>query len=244
MDTLVINTTVLSVGYDDETLKSEAEALASRLHLPIDNQCFPRLSVTADRLVLLVQGYAPLYVDFNSKIILRRRDAGKAQGLIRACRPKAGLRILDATAGWGRDAALLASFGADVVMLERQPVMAALLTDALARMQNTDLKLSLICADAADYLQSLSSTERPDVIYIDPMHPVRQKAALVKKDMQILQQLIGADDDAPILLQQALRTARQRVVIKWPQRLPPLLSPNHSLQGKTVRFDVYCSTFY
>ncbi len=235
------NSSVFAVGFDDETLQSSAEALASRLHLPIDQQRFPRLSVTADKLVLLVQGYAPLYADFNSKTVQRRREAGKTQGLIRACRPQTGLRILDATAGWGRDAALLASFGADVVMLERQPVMAALLADGLVRMQNSNLKLSLICADAVDYLQCLAMTDRPDVIYIDPMHPVRQKSALVKKDMQILQQLIGADDDAPILLQHALCTARQRVVIKWPQRLPPLLSPNHSIQGKTVRFDVYCN---
>lgn len=235
-----MNTTVLSIGYDDECLKSEAEELAHRLHLPIDNQCLPRLSVTTDKLVLLVQGYAPLYADFHSKNIVRRREAGKDQGIIRACRPQAGLRIVDATAGWGRDAALLASFGAAVLMIERQPVVAALLADALSRMRESNLKLSLICADAGSYLQSLSVDDRPDVIYIDPMHPVRQKSALVKKDMQVLQQLIGADDDAAILLQQALRTARQRVVIKWPQRLPPLLSPNHSIQGKTVRFDVYC----
>ena len=232
---------IQSVGFDDEALRTEADELARILKLPINNQVFPRLSITADRLVLLIQGYAPLYADFNSKTLLRRREAGKAQGIIRACRPRAGLRIIDATAGWGRDAALLASFGADVVMIERQPIVAALLADALSRLHTPDLKLSLMCADAIEYLESLSTDVRPDVIYIDPMHPIRQKSALVKKDMQVLQQLIGADGDASTLIQKALPIARQRVVVKWPQRIAPLILPSHSIDGKTVRFDVYCA---
>lgn len=202
-------------------------------------QNLPRLAVTPEKLVLLVDGSGPLSVDFDSKIFLRRRAAGKAQGLIRACRPREGLRIVDATAGWGRDAALLASFGADVVMVERQPMMAALLADGLSRLQNSPLKLSLITSDAIDYLKALLPSDRPEVIYIDPMHPVRQKSALVKKDMQALQQLIGADQDALLLIQQALGCASERVVVKWPQRLPPLIKPTHCIEGKTVRFDVY-----
>ncbi len=232
----------LAVGFVEEALRPAAEALAIALNLPVDNQFLPRLSVTSEQLVLLVKGFAPLFADFNSRTLLRRREAGKAQGIIKACRPRPGLRIVDATAGWGRDAALLASFGAEVVMIERQPVMAALLADALKRLDSTAgvaLNLSLVSADAVSYLQSLEPADYPDVIYIDPMHPARQKSALVKKDMQILQQLIGADLDALTLLQQALQVARQRVIVKWPQLLPPLLPPSHSIQGKTVRFDSY-----
>jgi len=202
-------------------------------------QNLPRLSVTPDKLVLLVEGSGPLFVDFDSKNLSRRRAAGKAQGLIRACRPREGLRIVDATAGWGRDAALLASFGADVVMVERQPMMAALLADGLSRLKNNSLKLSLVASDAMEYLKTLLPAECPEVIYIDPMHPVRQKSALVKKDMQALQQLIGTDQDALLLIQQALVCACERVVVKWPQRLPSLIKPSYSLEGKTVRFDVY-----
>ena len=77
------------------------------------------------------------------------------------------------------------------------------------------------------------------MIYIDPMHPLRQKSALVKKDMQALQQLIGADEDAYELIQLAIARARQRVVVKWPQHLQPLLPPTLNICGKTVRFDVY-----
>lgn len=229
----------LSVGYEDNALIAQAEALATQLNLPLDNQAFPRLSVTPDKLVLLLKGCAPLYADFNSLALSRRREGGRALGLIRACKPVAGMKLLDATAGWGRDAALLAGFGAEVQMLERQSVMQALLTNALARISDHKLKLSLIATDATLYLQQLSPENYPDVIYIDPMHPARQKSALVKKDMQVLQQLIGADEDAEALLRAAIRCARLRVVVKWPQRLPPLMPTNHSIQGKTVRFDVF-----
>lgn len=231
-----------AVGFDDESLRLQAQALALQFNAPLNNQMLPRLSVTHDKLILLADGYAPLFADFTAKTIVRRRQAGKAQGLIRACKPKIGLCILDATAGWGRDAAILASFGARVIMLERQPVMFALLADALTRLHQQEtpaLNLSLVHTDAITYLQHLSATEQPDVIYIDPMHPVRQKSALVKKDMQVLQQLIGADDDASSLLQQAQLVARERVVMKWPQRLAQIGKPNYSIQGKTVRFDVY-----
>jgi len=87
----------------------------------------------------------------------------------------------------------------------------------------------------------LSTGHYPDVIYIDPMHPNRQKAALVKKDLQVLQQLIGADEDVLALIHLATTRALQKVVVKWPQQLPALLKPCTSITGKTVRFDIYTS---
>ncbi len=199
-----------------------------------------RLKATSDKLVLLSDNFLPLFVDFNSHIAQKRRDAGKKQGLVRACKPATGMRILDATAGWGRDAAVLASFGAEVLMLERQSMMAALLADGLSRLPlESPLKLTLMHGDSKHYLQTLPITDYPDVIYIDPMHPERQKSALVKKDMQALQQLIGADDDVLELIQLGLMRTRQRVVVKWPQRLTALLQPDACIAGKTVRFDIY-----
>ncbi len=207
-----------------------------------DNNALPRLSHTPDKLVLLSEEFSPLFVDFNSTTVQKRREEGKKQGLVRACKPTKGMRILDATGGWGRDAAVLASFGAEVLMLERQPIMAALLADGLNRLQpDSGLALSLVHMDAIDYLQSLADTDFPDVIYIDPMHPVRQKSALVKKDMQVLQRLIGSDLDVGVLIQLAVTRTRQRVVVKWPQRLPAVLKPDASITGKTVRFDIYLS---
>jgi 16S rRNA (guanine1516-N2)-methyltransferase len=231
--------TPVVVGYELETLQAAAECLAASLEVRLDNVALPRLSVTPDKLVLLIEGFLPLSADFNSAVLSRRRQSGKLQGLVRACQPTTGMRIVDATAGWGRDAALLASFGAHVIMIERHPIMAALLADALTRLPENTLRMLLKCQDAFDYLQTLQADEYPDVIYLDPMHPARQKSALVKKEMQALQQLIGPQDDVLALLNQACQIARKRVVVKWPQKIQPLLSPHHQIQGKTVRFDVY-----
>ena len=92
---------------------------------------------------------------------------------------------------------------------------------------------------ARAYLNSLSPEQYPDVIYIDPMHPMRTKSALVKKEMQALQQIIGPDVDALDLLECAIKSVKQRVVVKWPQKAPALRPPDRSIEGKTVRFDIY-----
>ncbi len=233
---------ITAVSFDSPDLIEKAERIAHQLNLVLDDQILPRLHVTADKLVLLVDNFSPLFVDFSAAVWQKRRDAGKKQGLVRACRPRKGLRILDATAGWGRDAVVLASFGAELLMLERQPVMSALLADGLERIPPVSpLSMALLKQDAKTYLQALSDADYPDVIYIDPMHPTRQKSALVKKDMQVLQQLIGVTQDASELIQLAMTRARQRVVVKWPQHLDALFKPSSSIEGKTVRFDVYQS---
>lgn len=229
-----------SIGFETSERLEYAKALSEQFNLILDNMQLPRLSVTADKLVLISDEFSPLFVDFNNDAIQKRREEGKKQGLIRACKPVAGMKIIDATAGWGRDAAILASFGAEVLMLERTPMMAALLADGLARLTpDNALNLVLVHADTKHYLAHLSEVEYPDVIYIDPMHPVRQKSALVKKDMQILQHLIGADEDVVELIAIAVRRVKQRVVVKWPQRVAALVQPNFSIEGKTVRFDIY-----
>lgn len=71
------------------------------------------------------------------------------------------------------------------------------------------------------------------------MHPERSKSALVKKEMQVLQQLIGVDYDAMELIKRSLSHVKSRVVVKWPQKVKPLLPPDASIDGKTVRFDIY-----
>jgi 16S rRNA (guanine1516-N2)-methyltransferase len=198
----------------------------------------PILHQTPDKLTLKTSKFSLLFADFTKATWQKRKAEGKKQGLIRACKPKPGLKIIDATAGWGRDAALLGAFGAQVLMLERNPIMAALLREALHR-KDDDLDLSLIETDACSYLSSLRPEDYPDVVYIDPMHPERQKSALVKKELQVLQELIGPDLDARSLIECALAHVRGKVVVKWPQKQEPLLKPHSSIEGKTVRFDVY-----
>ncbi|KGP63555.1 SAM-dependent methyltransferase [Legionella norrlandica] len=233
---------IKAIGYEKDELKEYAQLLADKLNLQLERDAKTCLFVSVEKLALKIPSFSLLSTDFSAHTWSKRRGEGKKQGLLRACKPAKGIKILDATAGWGRDAALLASFGAEVIMLERHPVMAALLADALSRRNELDkqkMHLSLIEMDAFSYLYNLSNQEYPDVIYIDPMHPERSKSALVKKEMQALQQMIGTDNDALELIKMALSRVNLRVVVKWPQKIKPLLAPHASVEGKTVRFDIY-----
>jgi len=227
---------VRSVGYTTEACHQQAKAWAEKLSLPLDNQLLPRLELSPLGLALCMPDCSPMRVDFEEVIAKRCRPGVKKPGILRACKLKPGMRVIDATAGWGRDAAVLASSGARVLMLEREPVLAALLEDGLTRFHQN---LFLRSEDARSYLKSLAPKDYPDVIYLDPMHPVREKTAKVKKDLYALQKLLGADDDVLSLLEIARMRTRGRVVVKWPARLPALLQPDHVFEGKTVRFDVY-----
>lgn len=233
---------ITTVGYASEILRDDAQLLAEQLNFTLDKDANLCLFLTSEKLTLKLPHFSPLFADFSAASWNKRKSEGKKQGLVRACKPATGLKIIDATAGWGRDAAILASFGAEVLMLERHPIMAALLTDALAHRDELDkqqMRLSLKRSDAYSYLNNLSKDEYPDVIYIDPMHPERNKSALVKKDMQALQQMIGVDDDALELIKLAVSRVKQKVVVKWPQKVKSLLAANSCIEGKTVRFDIY-----
>jgi 16S rRNA (guanine1516-N2)-methyltransferase len=191
-------------------------------------------------LALCIDNCTPILIDFEAVVAERCKQGLKKPAVLNACKPKPGLKILDATAGFGRDAAVLASAGADVLMCERAPMLQALLRDGLKRLNpSSGLQLDLISQDAKDYLTSLDKAHYPDVIYIDPMHPARTKSARVKKDLDALQRLLGADANPMALLTCARAHVNLRVVLKWPARSPALLQPNHVIEGKTVRFDVY-----
>lgn len=176
-----------------------------------------------------------------------RRGGERGHPLVRA----AGIKrdhipsIVDATAGLGRDAFLLASAGAKVTLIERSAEVHALLQDALVRAatESADLaevvgRMTLIHGDARHLLPDL----KPHVVLVDPMHPPRRNSALVKQEMRQLSAIVGPDEDADELMRIALATARERVVLKWPLRAAPLLAapkPSHQFAGKTVRYEVF-----
>jgi 16S rRNA (guanine1516-N2)-methyltransferase len=198
------------------------------------------------------KGVEPIMVSFTSPTMTYRikHGGGRSQALARAVGLKKGWQptVIDATAGFGRDGFILACLGCHVHMLERSPILAALLEDALQRAiesgQVSEIikkRLRFTETDSIDFLQKLQQEDYPDVIYLDPMYPVRTKSSLVKKEMRILRGLAGNDKDANDLLTIALACARKRVVVKRP-RLAATLSgwaPSHQITGKTSRFDVY-----
>jgi len=210
------------------------------------------LCLTETGLVLLNQRdtQKPIFVDFVHGQLKYRRlhGGGRRQTLGRAIGLKPGINptVIDATAGLGKDAFILAWLGCQVQMIERCPGIAALLYDGLQRAQHDqemgDLikqRLQLIHHDAQQFLSQL--IEKPDVIYLDPMYPHRQKSALVKKEMRLFREMVGNDDDAPSLLQLALTRAKKRVVVKRPKSAPTLTSqiPTLQINSENTRFDVY-----
>ncbi|WP_294259621.1 class I SAM-dependent methyltransferase [Propionivibrio sp.] len=101
-------------------------------------------------------------------------------------------------------------------------------------------RMRLIGGDAIDILSAWNG-EPPQVIYLDPMFPLREKSALVKKEMRLFRPLAGDDDDAPALLEAALTLASHRVVVKRPRKAPAITGeqPGYVLEGKSSRFDIY-----
>lgn len=190
-------------------------------------------------------------VDFASGVAAHRRLRGGGELIVKAVGGSQQRRplVLDATAGLGRDSFVLASWGCDVTLCERSPLVACLLQDGLSRaaavsdqqLQGVIGRMRLEPVDAIHLLQQRRSTEPPDVVVIDPMFPPSKKSARVKKEMRAFQQLVGADVDSGPLLQAALDAATYRVVVKRPRKAPYLSAqkPGFSLEGKAIRFDIY-----
>ncbi|WP_455196651.1 class I SAM-dependent methyltransferase [Kaarinaea lacus] len=240
-----------------------ATALALRINLPLLDSCdqgasLPFLLVVAEHpecdyqlaLHFPTEKLSPLTVDFQSQRLRYRQKfgGGRQQPIARAVGLKKGLtpNIVDATAGLGRDAFVLASLDCPVQMLERHPVIHALLEDGLRRLaltndSNTSLidLLQLHHADAREWLTQ--SDQGIDVVYLDPMYPHRTKSALVKKEMRVLRQLVGDDLDVVAVLETALQVARQRVVVKRPKTAPIIGTrpPSFYVESKNTRYDVY-----
>ena len=171
----------------------------------------------------------------------RGQDLPKAMGLRAGRTPM----IVDATAGLGRDSFLLASLGAQVIMIERSSKMHSLLVQGMKRAANEGGQLleiidrmTLLHGDAKDLIPGLSC----EAVLIDPMHPPRNKSALVRQDLRQVRNILGTDDDAADLVKLAIMHARNRVVLKWPAKADPIagIKPcTHQIRGKTTRYDVF-----
>jgi 16S rRNA (guanine1516-N2)-methyltransferase len=131
------------------------------------------------------------------------------------------------------------------MMIEQNPLMAVLIEDAIARAldhpDNNDIvkRLSFIAANSVDYLSQHSIDA--EVIYLDPMYPSRDKSALVKKEMQLLHQLVGIDENGAALLDIARQKAKKRVVVKRPKGADFLggMPTSSQVSSKNTRYDIY-----
>jgi 16S rRNA (guanine1516-N2)-methyltransferase len=197
----------------------------------------------------MTQKSVELRVDFVTGAVAHRLKfgGGRGQDIAKAMGLRAGKTpsIVDATAGLGRDSFLLASLGAQVTLIERSVTMHALLADGMERAmheggQFRDIinRMTLLKGDAKDLIPELAA----EAILIDPMHPPRNKSALVKRELRQVRDIVGTDEDAADLVKVALKHARNRVVLKWPAKADPiagLQKCSHQISGKTTRYDVF-----
>ena len=153
--------------------------------------------------------------------------------------------IIDATAGLGYDAFILASLGAKVTLIERSEKMYEILKNGInegvsfgGEIENIINRMDLLFGDSRDILPKLS----PEVIMIDTMYKERKKKALVKNNMRLVREIVGPDTDYVELLRVALNCAKYRVVLKQPRYADPIKEIrkySHQILGKTIRYDIF-----
>ncbi|MCF6186493.1 MAG: class I SAM-dependent methyltransferase [Desulfobulbaceae bacterium] len=238
----------------DPDLDHEAKTLAAQTDLPI----IRNKSHVETALILSHSGLSlarpndlkmtgTVQVDFSKGAWKRRIKWVREERLVKAMGKKTlkSAGIIDLTGGLGRDSFLLAAAGFSVRTFERNPVLAALLTDGLRR-ASLQTATREICGrihftpgNAIDFLGTGEATA--EIIYLDPMFPKTTSTAKVKKELQMIQHVTGEDQDIDTLFALALQAAGERVVVKRPKKGPWLndIRPAYSLEGKTIRFDVY-----
>ena len=255
----------LTVIYTDTEYEKEAEALAEHTgagkaqyteNAPAHDQSAGLMLLLDDSGLSLTDGKISLQADLTSMLPRLKKSNLEREFLVKASRIKGmnaadgQLRAVDATAGFGEDSLLLAAAGYNVELYEYDPVIAALLRDALRRAaQSSDnalcdavSRMDLREGDSVSAMRAMAgSNEPPDIVLLDPMFPERRKSALVKKKFQLLQQLEspceGADEGE--LLEAAEAAGPRRIIIKRPLKGPYLAGrrPGYSITGKAVRYD-------
>ncbi len=250
---------LISVSYAHPAQKQSAQAFATEHHLSCQllhkAQTEFTLNFTEMQVELIdLKNKMHLSVDFIGGSLGHRKKygGGKGQTIAKAIGIKQGKPIpsvLDATTGLGKDAFVFASLGCPVILVERSPIIAALVRDGIDRaslnIEFNDILnngFTLHNMDALAYIQQIDEDNKPDVIYLDPMYPEKKKSAAVKKNMQMLQKLLGHDLDTDEVLDAALKKAKKRVVVKRPKGAPVLQidkSPTLNYESKGTRYDVY-----
>ena len=167
---------------------------------------------------------------------LKTELLARAVGLKGAFRP----RILDLTAGLLGDSLLFLSFGCEVWVVERHPVIRFLIQSAMQNARNPRLSQLHFISDEAEVV--LREPPRVDTVFFDPMFEDANEKASPKKEMRIFRGLVGKDQDAEQVFLEALATRPKRLVVKRPRHSAHLgLPPATEYIGKSTRYDVYFS---
>lgn len=193
----------------------------------------------------------PLAIDFLSGAIKKRiQTSYQSDPFVKAMGAKKSLNmtLFDLTSGLGEDAWIAASLKYRVISFERNPILFLLLNDGLRRARRQDIgskiDLSFKYGDSRKLQAPLVKEDVPSTVYLDPMFNSVKTKSLPSGPIQILRMIEAENGDDETsneiaLLETALSLTSQRVVLKRPLRGPTLLKPSHSVEGRSVRYDIY-----
>ena len=227
--------------------KDMAEAFARRIGAEISEKPGPKLTILFHAKGVSLTGYGLSYQgDFEN--MLHRVTNGRLQHemLVRAAKSdKPGRKAIDATAGMGEDAFLLAALGYEVTLFEQNPVIAVLLKDALRRakkhpvLKDIASRMNLVQDNSVEGMSKL--LDPVDVIYLDPMFPARQKSSLINKKLQLIQKLEPPCSEETDLFDAAISASPSKIIVKRPLKSEFLAGrkPSYTLNGKAIRSDCY-----
>lgn len=227
--------------------KDMAEVFARRIGAEISEKPGPKLTILFHAKGVSLTGYGLSYQgDFEN--MLHRVTNGRLQHemLVRAAKSdKPGRKAIDATAGMGEDAFLLAAQGYEVTLFEQNPVIAMLLKDALRRakkhpvLKDIASRMNLVQDNSVEGMSKL--LDPVDVIYLDPMFPARQKSSLINKKLQLIQKLEPPCSEETDLFDAAISASPSKIIVKRPLKSEFLAGrkPSYTLNGKAIRYDCY-----
>jgi len=247
--------------------KALAESFAHKTGYPILDKEGPGLTVLFDSKGVSLSGYKLTYQgDFTDDMLRRISDGRLAHEMIskavKTSKNEAGaalgnsgksgtieswngLRAIDATAGMGDDALLIAACGYDVTLHEQNPVVALLLKDTIRRAKKHPVlkdivsRMHVVNGDSVEILNN--RLDPVDLIYLDPMFPGRQKSGLINKKLQLIQKMEAPCSEEKDLFDAAVKAGPSKIIVKRPLKAPYLdgRKPNYSLDGKAIRYDIY-----
>ena len=225
-----------------------AESFARKTGAPIVDKPGEYLTIHFDSKGVSLSGLGLTYQGDFAETMMHRVTNGRLQHemLVKAASSeKEGRKAIDATAGMGEDAFLLAAQGYEVTLYEQNPVVAALLKDAIRRAKKNQILKDIagrMKVVEADSVESMSKLLDPvDVIYLDPMFPARQKSSLINKKLQLIQKLEPPCSEETDLFDAALKVGPSRIIVKRPLKSEYLAGrePSYTLKGKAIRYDCY-----
>lgn len=156
----------------------------------------------------------------NSAFRIKRLERGDTDIMLSVCQIQPGDVVLDATLGLGADAIVFAHATGDngrVVGIESQMVIAKLVEDGMKHWQNGSKALEgamrrveVIAGHHLDVLRQMPDRSF-DVVYFDPMFQTTVNAS---SGIGGVRTLANAETLSAEAVQEALRVARRRVVLK------------------------------